>query len=116
MAVDGIIATDSYWSCAFSPSSLTVDLGEPQPVEAVRVVNYWDGTRFYQYRVELSTDGSAWSAVADMSQNTVPATDAGTVHRFARQAARYVRVTMLHNSANPGMHIAEMQAFSQVPP
>lgn len=115
MAVDGVVSTQSYWSCAESPSWLTVDLGETVPVVAVRVINYWDGTRYYQYRVELSADGTAWETVADMAQNTVPATEAGTLHRFERRPARYVRVVMLHNSANPGMHIVELQAFSQLP-
>ncbi len=115
MAVDGIIATTSYWSCAESPSALTVDLGEPLPIAAVRVVNYWDGTRYYQYTVAISEAGTTWTTVADMSQNTVPATEAGALHRVDLQNARYVRVTMLHNSANPGMHVAELQAFSRLP-
>jgi hypothetical protein len=113
--VDGIVALDSYWSCADSPSSVTVDLGEPAPVSVVRVFNYWDGARFYQYTVEVSADAESWEPVADMSTNTIPATEEGDVHRFEQRSVRFVRVTMLSNSANPGMHIAEIQAFSQLP-
>jgi len=35
--------------------------------------------------------------------------------RIDRSRARYIRVTMLKNSANPGMHIAEIQAFDWLP-
>ncbi|MBN2451042.1 MAG: discoidin domain-containing protein, partial [Lentisphaeria bacterium] len=115
LAVDGVIAITSYWSCAVSPSALTVDLGEALRVAAVRVVNYWDGKRFYQYTVELSGDGTAWTRVADWSHNTAPATGEGILHRFEPRPARHVRVTMLRNSANPGMHVVEVQAFSDVP-
>jgi hypothetical protein len=115
LAVDGVIDTTSYWSCAESPSSLTVDLGDLLPVAAVRVINYWDGSRFYQYTVEGSADGTAWAPLADLSQNTTPASAEGTLHRFPARPARYLRVTMLKNSVNPGMHIVEVQAFSQLP-
>ena len=115
LAVDGKVAKDSFWSCAFSPSSITVDLEAVTTMAALRVVNYWDGTRFYQYTAELSLDGKDWQVVADMSTNTEPATERGNLHTFERTDARFVRVTMLKNSANPGMHIAELQAFSSVP-
>lgn len=36
------------------------------------------------------------------------ATAGGILYRFGPLDARYVRVTMLHNSANIGVHIAEL--------
>ncbi len=116
MAVDGTIAKTSYWSCAFSPSWISVDLLEEAALTAIRVINFYDGARYYQYVVEVSRDGRTWRRVADMTGNTIPATERGTVHRFAPVRARYVRVTMLKNSANPGMHIVELQAFEKLPP
>ena len=114
-AVDGRVALDSYWSCARSPCSLTVDLGKPQTLAAVRVFPYWDGRRYYQYKVEISADGSAWKTAGDMSRNTRPATKEGRLFVFDPTPARYVRVTMLRNSANPGLHIVELQAFGLPP-
>ncbi len=115
-AVDGKINLSSYWSCAHTPSSLTVDLGQPYFVSAVRVYTYWDGRRYYQYRVEGSVDQQHWELLGDKSHNTKPATKEGDLFLFSQpKRIRFLRVTMLKNSANPGVHIVEIQAFG-VPP
>ena len=44
----------------------------------------------------------------DFSKNTVPATANGYAGTFARTDARYVRINMLKNSANPFVHIVEV--------
>ncbi len=36
----------------------------------------------------------------------------GVMHEFDPVIARYIRVTMLSNSANPGLHLVEVRAFS----
>lgn len=106
---------ETYWSCAFSPSWIQVDLGTPAPVSRIKVVNYVDGTRYYQYRVEISADEKQWVCVGDMSQNTAPATKEGVTHDFKEVNARFVRITMLKNSANPGMHISELGIYGVAP-
>jgi HEAT repeat protein len=113
LAVDGDPAT--YWGCATSPTSLTVDLESVQTLARIRVITYHADRRFYQYQAAVSADGRSWMPVADMTANTTLATEAGTTHRFAPTPARYLRVTMLKNSANPGMHICELEAYSATP-
>jgi len=115
LAVDGVIALHSYWSSPEPPSAITVDFGEATPLRVVRVINYWDGRRYYQYRVEASADGKGWQLVGDHTENTQPATKEGKLFRFPTTDARFLRVTMLKNSANPGMHIVELQAFTDLP-
>lgn len=112
MAVDGYAEKDSYWDCSpgVAPQWLKVDLQEEHILSAVQVFTYWDG-RYYQYIVEVSPDGDTWSLVGDMSTNTSPATDKGDQFEFAPIKARYIRVTMLKNSANPGLHISEVRAY-----
>ena len=46
-----------------------------------------------------------------VSANTTPATEQGNLHKFKPVNARYVRVTMLKNSANPGVHIVEVKVY-----
>jgi hypothetical protein len=46
-----------------------------------------------------------------MSDNTVVTTEKGEVHGFEPVDARYIRVNMLKNSANPGVHIVEFLAY-----
>ncbi len=109
LAVDGNLNT--YWSCAHSPSSITVDLGAIGTLARVKVVNYFKGRRYYQYLIETSSDKTTWSTAADMSKNTAPATEKGDNFNLDAVKARYVRVTMLKNSANPGMHIVELEVY-----
>jgi HEAT repeat protein len=110
-AVDGDKTLGSYWGCTPPPSSLTVDLERTEQVGRVRVTTYWDGGRFYQYVVETSMDGTNWMAAADLSTNREVATAAGMMHEFKPRDARYIRVTMIGNSVNPGLHIVELEAF-----
>ena len=49
--------------------------------------------------------------VVDMSANTKPAVATGDMHKFASADARYVRITMLKNSANPGVHLVEARVL-----
>ncbi len=46
-----------------------------------------------------------------MSANTKKSTRDGVEHTFPKIAARYVRVNLLKNSANPGVHLNELQVF-----
>jgi hypothetical protein len=47
----------------------------------------------------------------DQRANTTPAAPEGQVFKLGPAEARYIRVNMLKNSANPGVHIVEIQAF-----
>jgi hypothetical protein len=116
-AVDGSDARESYWGATPWPAWWQVDLGAKRKIEKVRVVTYWDdgaNGRSYQYRLQVSPDGQTWQTVADESRNTDRATPAGKLHVFRPVSARYVRVEMLHNSANTGVHLVEVSVFPGV--
>jgi hexosaminidase len=113
-AVDGIVDRDVHWdSSAGAPQWWQVDLEAPHTLNRVRIFTYWDDARYYQYRVDVSLDGETWHQVVDFSQNRQKATSKGFVHDFDPIMARYIRVTMLYNSANPGLHLVEVRAFAQ---
>jgi len=88
-----------------------VDLLAPQRIGRIVVVNFADGTRWYRYRVEVSADGEVWAAVADKSDKSV-ATETGDEYIIEPVVARYVRVVMLHNSANIGVHVGELEVYA----
>jgi hypothetical protein len=111
-AVDGKLGNESGWHCGESPASLTIDLEAEHPINRVQLFPYHDGGRSYQYRIEASLDGQVWTTVADGAQNTTRASAEGHEHRFAVTPARYVRVVMLKNSANPGVHVNEVLVFA----
>jgi hypothetical protein len=49
--------------------------------------------------------------VVDASSNTEKTTDQGYRHAFAPTKARFIRVTMLKNTANSAIHICELRAY-----
>ncbi len=112
-AVDGIVDNYSYWGAKPYPQWLRVDLDKPHKLNTIQVFTVYQlaQKRYYQYTVEVSADGENWTQVADMSTNTTPATHKGDMHKFAPRMARYIKVNMLYNSANPGVHIVELRAF-----
>ena len=112
-AVDGSAANRDFgWYASPAPQWLQIDLEQAADIGAVTVYPYWDGKRYYQYTVEVSMDGKEWKPVVDMSKNTKPATARGHAHTFAATKARYVRVNMLNNSANVGVHLIEVRVFA----
>ncbi len=109
--VDGLVDRDLFWDGGRAPQWLQIDLEKAQKIKQVDVCTYWDGGRYYQFTVEVSKDGKAWKEVADRRANTETATEKGYTCTFDPVTARYVKVTMLKNSANPGMHLTEVRVF-----
>lgn len=109
-AVDG--RTDKpglHWaSTEPAPQWLLIDLEKVQPLSNIDVVTYWDGSRYYAFTVELSTDGKTWKKVIDASENTIPATAAGYPGSFEKTDARYVRVNVVKSNGNGHAHIVEV--------
>ena len=88
-----------------------MDLETPTRIEQIHLYTWWGDDRSYQYVIDLSVDGSTWQRVVDASANTVKTTDQGYRHTFAPTLARYIRVTMLKNTANSAIHICELRAY-----
>lgn len=100
-----------WWAASPAPQWVEIDLEKETEVTGVRLFPYCGDARVYKYKVELSTDRENWTVVVDGSKNTKHASFLGHLHEFAAKRARYVRVTMLENSANIGVHLYEVQVF-----
>ncbi len=109
VAVDGQADNaESYWDGGPAPQWLQVDLEKVQPINFINVITYWDGGRYYQWNAEVSVDGQHWNKVLDFSENQIRATANGYSGKFPKTDARYVRINLLKNSANPSVHIVEL--------
>lgn len=109
-AVNGRIS-GGYWAAHPYPQWLKIDLQKVESIDAVKLYTYSDGSRYYRYTVEVSTDGQNWTQIVDESRNRMPATSRGKRYGFAPVDARFVRVNMLYNSVNIGVHLTEVQVF-----
>ncbi|MGG1553757.1 discoidin domain-containing protein [Paenibacillus ferrarius] len=87
-AVDGNAATR--WSEQNYPQWIQVDLGQTYSVSKFELAPYQD--RAYQYKIEVSTNGSSYTQVVDRTGNTT----GGSLitDQISASNARYVRVTI----------------------
>ena len=109
--VDGSVKLETFWGAGPAPQWLQVDLEKVLILDRIHIFPYWDGARYYQYTIELSTDGKQWTQVVDASKNTQPETWDGREHSFKPSPGRYIRVNMLKNSDNPAVHLVELWAY-----
>lgn len=77
------------------------------------VVFYYADQRYYGFTVETSLDGKRWDMAADRRDNKELSTPQGLTCRFSPRQARYLRITLPHNSANTGRHLVEVAAFEK---
>ena len=63
----------------------------------------------YKYVVEASVDGKEWTNVLDESRNADPGRAEGLERWFAPMPARYVRLTVIDNSAAAGVQLVELE-------
>lgn len=117
LANDAIPGNATYWDASLNGVVgrwWQVDLGQVYRLDTLIVRNYVDGTRYYQYDVQGSADGSSWTTIATKGDANA-ATDAGD--RYTVNAdARYLRVTVTYNSANNSVHLTDFQAFGYALP
>lgn len=90
---------------------IQVDLEKVEEVSRFKVYNFWDNYRYYQYTITGSIDGENWTELVDFSENTEKASINGYEHKITPASARYLRINLLYNSANPGLHLVEFNAF-----
>jgi len=109
---DGRIALWEHWGDTKGEENwIMVDLEKSEQIERLNLVTFWDNYRYYQFTVEGSEDGENWRTLWDNSENTTLATRDGYAQEIESTNARYLRVNMLYNSANPGLHIVEFSAW-----
>lgn len=108
--------TDSYWATDVGGGGEAwwqVDLEKPTTVGRVTPVFFFGDHRWYGFTIETSLDGQQWEMVADRRDNREPSTPEGIPCTFTPRPARYIRVTLTHNSANTGRHLVEVLAFEK---
>ncbi len=94
------------------PQWWQVDLGAVQPITKVEVDWFRDGAPTFQYRIEVSSDGSAFTVAADRTGNIVTGT---TVDRVLT-SGRYVRVVATGATSGYWAAFYECRVYNEVQP
>ena len=88
-----------------------VDLEKEAAIRKLQVFTFWDNYRYYQYTIEGSLDGVQWQSLVDFSENEILSSPQGYLHEIKPTPVRYLKINMLYNSANPGLHLIEFAAW-----
>jgi len=113
-AVDGRL--DTRW-CASGPQggeSITLDMEKPQSVRNVRL--HWESRNTaYQYTIESSPDGKAWTLLADHSKNKER--NGLSVDAVKTDDARYLKITFHGSNGGGWGSLWEIEAYpGDLPP
>lgn len=111
LAIDGGLNLGSAWWATPCPQWLQIELPSVEKIGTIQVWPYWGDGRSYQYTVEVSVDGQSWTRVVDRSANKRASNARGDRFTIPEVAAKYVRVTVLKNSANEAAHIVEVRLY-----
>jgi len=104
-AVDG--NTSTRWSSAWQDNqSFWVDLGSNQTVGRVRL--NWEAAYARSYQIQVSTDGSTWTTVAE-NWNGDGGIDELT---FSQRTARYVKIYCIQRATQYGFSLWEFEVYS----
>jgi Tfp pilus assembly protein PilE len=115
LLTDGNTATASYYDGpAGQKTSVTVDLGQVQNINMIKVWHYYADTRiYYDTKAEVSVDNINWTTVFDSAvSGTYAESAAGRTTAFAPINVRYIRDWANQSNVNAGNHWVEIQAFS----
>ncbi len=129
LAVDGNLDAANHWWSDSDPERhyrfdmpkwLQVDLGQPRTIDHIFVLFHWweheslqTRLRVYKYTIEASADGETWQTVIDESRNEDNARREGMERWFDPVEARYVRLTVLRNSAFSGARVVELKVMGE---
>ena len=103
---DGNTATRWCASSGNLPQWWEVDLGDATTITNIQIM--WERDTPYQYVIEVSSNRTNWTVVADKTSNTVPAQTSSD--RFSAKG-RYVRLVITGLQEGSWASFCEFQAF-----
>ncbi len=106
---DGNRTTSVFWDGGVAPAEAVIDLGAFYDITKANVVTYFGDGRYYNYTVESSVDGINYTVLGEKTEKTSES-EAGTDFTF-ESTARYFKVSMTKNSANPSVHLVEVEVY-----
>jgi len=109
---DGEIARWDHWGDHTDGENwIIIDLEKEEEISRFKTYTFWDGNRYYEYSIEISNDKKNWYMVVNRSKNRELSTPEGITDIIEPTSARYLKLNLIRNSANPGLHLVEFNAF-----
>jgi hypothetical protein len=102
-------SNNSYWSASPYSKWWKVDLEAIYDLTSIVIRNYVEGSRSYQYTIQVSTDDVTYTQIA-AKVNRNAAVAAGDTYNI-NTTARYIRVNMTYNSPNMSVNISDFRVY-----
>lgn len=109
-ALDDTVNT--YYAGPNHNSWFYVDLEEPCYIDSVNVYCYRGGTRYYQYEVYGTLDGSEWELIAE-KKDTVAEPTNGISYDAGGKLYRFVKLQFRYNSSNSAVHCRDFSVYGR---
>lgn len=109
---DGITDRDVHWDGGPAPAQAIIDLGELYTISSAVLTTYYGDGRCYQFQLYAGKRSSEMTLVAKQDEDEV-ATAEGYKVSFEPITARFIKIVMTHNTANPSVHIADLAVFGE---
>ena len=109
---DGVTDANVHWDGGPAPASVTVDLDGYYRISEVVLTTYYGDGRSYQFEIYAGVKSGNMRLVYTQKEDVV-ADEHGYKCVFAPVEARYVKVRMTHNTANPSVHIADLAVYGE---
>ena len=93
-------------------TSLYIELPCTYDIWGVKI-HFWDGdNRYYQYKIEASTDNTTWTLVVDKTTGEHKSWQWDAID----SKVRFIKITGTYNSQNQWWHVKEVQLFAHSSP
>ncbi|MFX1275300.1 MAG: N-acetylmuramoyl-L-alanine amidase [Promethearchaeota archaeon] len=93
-------------------SSLYIELPCNYDIWAIKI-HFWDGdNRYYQYKIETSTDNTTWTLAVDKTSGEHKSWQWDVIN----SKVRFIKITGTYNSQNQWWHVKEVQLFARTSP
>jgi hypothetical protein len=108
-ALDGRLA--SCWWMSQYPQWLEIDLGQPYPIDRVKLTGRSTGPCRFDVETKLRTEDAYQQVVDCRDRAEALAADAPVVNTFARTSARYVRLNIVGGADGEAVDVQEFGVF-----
>jgi hypothetical protein len=107
-------SNNSCWAAEPFPQWWEVDLGGTYNISYIVIRNYFQGSRYYHYNVQASTDQITYTTIAEKTNDNF-ATDKGDIYILST-TTRYLKVNMISCSDGNGVQISDFRAYGTLVP
>ncbi|MFQ8601125.1 MAG: discoidin domain-containing protein, partial [Oscillospiraceae bacterium] len=101
----------NYWDGSAAPSEFEIDLEKWYDLSKLVLFPYFGDGRYYHYEIYTSCNGLNYTLLTQKDNDDIAVAAGDTYAIDEPVLARFIKVRMTFNSANPSVHMKELEAY-----